>query len=117
MPFNYFLFAVKEGIPTRDELEDLGKQIGEKWEQLGRRLGIEDSELEGISQCYHRLSEKGYQMLKLWKQKEGSAATYQALNCQLRHKLVRRQDLAEKFCCIQGNGCAVYIIKWGYKLG
>ena len=42
-------------------------------------------------------------MLKHWKQDNGSAATYQALFDALKHKLVQRQDLAEQFCCIQGD--------------
>jgi len=44
-------------------------------------------------------------MLKHWRQKTGSAATYQALCDGLKHRLVQRQDLAEKFCYIKdANG-------------
>jgi len=42
-------------------------------------------------------------MLKHWKQEKGSGATYQALCDALQHKHVQRQDLAEKFCYINGN--------------
>ena len=111
MPLNHFVFTVKQGRPTKDELKDLGEKIAEKWKKLGRRLGIEDSELQLISQSSDQLSKKGYQMLKLWKQKKGSAATYQAVCDALQHRRVNRQDLAEQFCSIEGNGCAVYIIK------
>ena len=42
-------------------------------------------------------------MLLRWKQRKGSAATYQALCDALQHELVKRQDLAEKFCYANGN--------------
>lgn len=41
-------------------------------------------------------------MLKRWKENKGADATYQALCDALQHKLVQRQDLVEKFCCIKG---------------
>ena len=71
--------------------------------KLGRRLGVSDAKLEEIDHCYDQLSEKGYQMLKHWRQVKGSDATYQALCDGLNHKLVQRQDLAEKFCYTNGN--------------
>jgi len=94
---------VKQGIPTSFELEKLGDKIAEKWEKLGRRLGISDPKLEGIKQAYDRLSEKGYQMLKHWKQENGSAATYEALADALEHELVQHRDLAEEICYTNGN--------------
>ena len=100
-----FLFVVpaKHGTPTLEELEELGAEIAKKWRALGRRLGVSDAELEGINESHDQLSEKGYHMLKHWRQKTGSAATYQALCDGLEHKLVQRQDLAEKFCHVDGN--------------
>ena len=98
-----FLLVVKQGTPTDDELEELGKRIAENWEKLGRRLGIEDPKLKEILQAHEQLSERGYHMLKHWKQEKGSAATYQALCDALKHNLVQRQDLAEEFCYIHGN--------------
>ena len=98
-----FLFLVKRGSPTDDELEQLGDEIAEKWEKLGRRLAVGEARLREISQANDQLSEKGYQMLKHWKQNKGSAATYQALCDALQHKLLQRQDLVEKFCYKKGN--------------
>ena len=43
-----FLFAVKQGIPTNEELEKLGNEIAEEWEKLGRRLDINDPKLQEI---------------------------------------------------------------------
>jgi len=98
-----FVVLVKHGTPTLVELEDLGAQIPNKWKPLGRRLDVCDEKLEEIAQSQEQLSEKGYHMLKHWQQMKGSAATYQALCDGLKHKLVQRQDLAEKFCYINGN--------------
>ena len=42
-------------------------------------------------------------MLIHWRQKNGSAATYQILNAALQHKLVQRKDLAERICYKYGN--------------
>ena len=85
-----------------DELEKLGNDIGKDWKKLGRRLGVSDAKLQEIDQAHEQLSEKGYQMLQQWKQSKGADATYQALCDALQHKLVQRQDLVEKFCCIKG---------------
>jgi len=64
---------------------------------------VDDEVLQDIDQRYHQLSEKGYHMLKHWREKKGSGATYQDLFEALKHKLVHRQDLAEKFCYSDGN--------------
>ena len=95
--------AVKRGTPPDVELEKIGVEIAEKWEKLGRRLGVSDARLAEIYQARDQLSEKGYHMLKHWKQNKGSDATYQALCDALRDGLVQRLDLAEKFCYIKGN--------------
>jgi len=42
-------------------------------------------------------------MLKYWKQGKGCSATYKTLCNALKHKLVQRQDLAERFCHINGK--------------
>ena len=96
--FELFLFVVKRGIPTNDELEKLSLDIASDWKKLGRRLGINDPLIQEIDRVNDHLSEKGYDMLKRWKQKEGTAGTYQALYDALQNELVQRQDLAEKFC-------------------
>ena len=81
----------------------MGDKIVEKWKKLGRRLKVSDPTIQEINEAHDQLSEKGYHMLKHWKQEKGSAATYQALWKALQHKRVQRKDLAEKFCCIKGN--------------
>jgi len=81
----------------------LGNDIAENWIKLGRRLRVSDLTIQEINKAHDQLSEKGYHMLKHWKQEKGSAATYQALCDALQHTRVQRQDLAEKFCYINGN--------------
>ena len=98
-----FLFIVKQGTPTDDELEGLGLQIGDKWIKLGRRLGFTKPKLEGIHQRHAQLCEKAYEMLIQWKEAEGLNASYQVLCDALRHDFVGRADLIEQFCCIDGN--------------
>ena len=79
----------------------MGQKITGDWKKLGRRLDIKDETLQGIHQAHDEPSEKGYHMLKQWKQRQGSGATYQALCDALQHKLVLRQDLAEQFCYLK----------------
>jgi len=95
----YPLKKVRDDTPTDDELEELGNEIVE-WRKLGRRLNVSEPKLEEISQTHDQLSEKVYYMLIHWKQGNGSSATYKTLCNALKHKLVKRQDLAERFCYI-----------------
>jgi len=100
--FELILFLVKRGTPTDDELEQLGIDIAKDWNKLGRRLQVNEPTLLEINKVHDQLSEKGYHMLKRWKENKGADATYQALCDALKHKLVQRQDLVEKFCYIKG---------------
>ena len=100
---NLFFSLVIQGTPNDDELEELGRQIGAKWDTLGRRLGVQEPELENIEQRHKDLEKRGYAMLMHWKQKNGSEATYQILKAALQHKRVQRKDLAEQICDNHGN--------------
>ena len=97
--FMQFLWAaVKEGIPSNDELEDLSVKVND-WEKLGRRLEFTPAELTALHQDKGKWSEKAFAMLLEWKQRKGSDATYRCLYDALCHKLINRKDLAEEFCC------------------
>ena len=91
----------------------MGAEIAEKWISLGRRLNMPDRELQEINKGYDQLSEQGYQMLRRWRLRYGSATTYQALCDGLEHKLVQRWDLAEKFCHVDGN----YFLQYKSNVG
>ena len=90
--------VVKEGIPSNEDLERLSKKVV-TWKPLGRRLKIEEAELEALNQENEKLSEKAFAMLKKWKQKNASEATYRCLYDALCHKLMNRKDLAQEICC------------------
>ncbi|KAL9978758.1 hypothetical protein ACROYT_G016313 [Oculina patagonica] len=91
--------AVKDGCPSEDELEELSTKLGDKWENLGRRLGFAQATLDAFHKENERLFDKAYRMLLSWKEREGSDATYQVLCDALCHRLVNLKILAEKFCC------------------
>ena len=64
---------------------------------------MEEPELENIEERHKDLEKKGYAMLMHWKQKNGSAATYQILIAALQDDRVQRKDLAEQICNNHGN--------------
>ena len=90
-----FLFLVKHGTPTDEDLEWISHRLG-KWRRLGRRLQIREATLTEIGNYHEDSSEKGYQMLLHWKEIGASAATYMVLHDALCHPLVARRDLAEE---------------------
>ena len=71
----------------------------EYWEKLGRRLNIEEACLKTFRKENEKCSEQAYKMLLHWKRRDASGATYQVLHDALCHRLVKRRDLAEEFCC------------------
>ena len=70
----------------------------EKWKSLARRLQFLTEDIAAIDTDYKTFSEKVFRMLFLWKQREGSYATYRVLYDALRHPLVNRKDVAEELC-------------------
>ncbi|XP_066019482.1 uncharacterized protein [Pocillopora verrucosa] len=89
---------VKQGTPSDDELEYLASKLSDLWKKLGRRLKILEPKLDDLHKLNEALSEKGYKMLRHWKEVNGSAATYEILGHALLDRLVNRRDLAEEFC-------------------
>ena len=49
----FFMFLVKQGVPSDEELEWLSHQL-ENWEELGRRLKIEQATLTAFDDDYGR---------------------------------------------------------------
>ena len=89
-----FLFLVKNGTPSDDDLERISHELG-NWRLLGRALKFREATLTKIDNKYEDLRRKGYEMLLHWKAREGSAATCMVLHDALCHRLVMRKDLAE----------------------
>ena len=90
--------ARMEHSPRDDVLEHLSKEVSDNWKTLGRRLKFLEADLLEFDDSHRKISEKAYAMLLTWKQRDGSDATYSVLNQALRDDLVKRKDLAEKFC-------------------
>ena len=93
------IYVVKDGEPSDCELEYLSKELGVKWKELGRRLKFNQATLASFDKANEELSEKSFQMLTAWKQREGCEATYKVLYNALCHELVKCKRLAEQFCC------------------
>ena len=93
---NVFIFVVKQGVPSGEDLERLSQKL-EKWKTVGRRLEIEEERLTAFDYENREWSEKSYKMLLHWKARNGSAATYTVLHDALCNSLVNRKDLAEQF--------------------
>ena len=83
--------------PSDGDLEWLSHQV-ERWRILGRCLRFRDETLTVIDQRYRNTFEKGYQMLRQWKEMGGLDATYVVLHDALCHPLVNRRGLVENFC-------------------
>ena len=77
----------------------MGQAIGNKWDRLGRRLpGIEQHHIEEIQDRYNSLPERGFQILRRWKEGNGKDADYKALHDALVDELVQAKNLAQEYC-------------------
>ena len=92
----FSIVLVKEGNPSVEELQELARNISDKWKDLGRKLNFEDDELTEFDEDHKKLRQKAYAMLMAWQRNGGKEATYEVLNEALCK--VGRRDVAEKFC-------------------
>ena len=90
----------RNGIPSDAELLNLSSELGTKWKNLARALGIPEAHIEVVDEENRKVVEKCYNVLLLWKQGSGHQATYEALEAGLCHSVVLRRDLAEKYCYV-----------------
>ena len=86
-------------------LENLGPKI-KNWKSLARLLLFDEAEIAAIDRENKEISAKALAMLVRWKQREGSATSYQVLYDALSHELVNRRDLAVEIC-IDANSSLV----------
>ena len=89
---------IKEGVVLDDDLQWLSKKLGKKWKALAKRLRFDQDDVEVFDIDGNEVENKSYSMLCSWKRSKGSSATYKVLYKALCHKLVGRNDLAEKYC-------------------
>ena len=76
-----FLFAeIKGGSPTLNELLRLSGRISNKWKDLGRWLNFDEAQITEHDRNNDKLSEKAYDLLMAWKERDASDATYRVLH-------------------------------------
>lgn len=86
-----------------DLLEGLAEKMSLHWKKLGRRLNLEEADLDAIHKENEECSEKAYKMLLKWKRAEGKGATFLVLHNGLCHHYADYKDLAQQFCCVGHN--------------
>lgn len=85
-------------------LINLAFDLSGDWKKLARVLGLADV-VQRIGEDYKRnVFEQAYRMLRTWKQRNGSLATYQVLGEALRKPVLSRNDLAQKYCEGENRG-------------
>ena len=95
-----FIVKIKKGKPDNEVLEGIARKIPKDWKSLGRRLKLEETDLDIIDEEVDQLHEKAYTMLMKWKRAKGEDATFLVLYKALCNHLVLRRDLAGEFCCV-----------------
>ena len=53
---------------------EVATKVTGKWRQVGRLVGLDDTEIDEIHYDYQKVREKAYQMLRKWREKSGSSA-------------------------------------------
>ncbi|XP_068719825.1 uncharacterized protein [Montipora capricornis] len=91
-------FSFKTGTPSSDDVLLIANELGSSWKMVGRALNVPDGVLEQIGEDEPKLFEKCYSVLRTWKETFASDATYQCLARALQHPLVKRVNLAVKYC-------------------
>ena len=78
------------------ELDDLSKRLARCWDSLGRKLDVDENQIENIAESNHLTtpSKKAFEILKSWKN-SGESVTYGKLAAALREEGMGR--LAKEF--------------------
>ena len=82
------------------DILNLASEItSQKWKVIGRILGLTDPQLDQIEiNKQNDVYEQCYEMLKTWRNNQSSAATCEQLKEALCHKIVMKNEVAERFC-------------------
>ena len=97
---SFITALIRDGTPEPEDLERLSKKMGTSWKSFALILGFEEAEIVEFDYEYKEVAKKAYQMLRRWKERDGTKATYEVLYSALTHNLVQRRDLAEAFCLL-----------------
>ncbi|KPP77786.1 receptor-interacting serine/threonine-protein kinase 1-like, partial [Scleropages formosus] len=91
-------------VVREEHLHVLRNNIGGKWKQCARRLGLSENDVETIAHDFARdgLQEMVHQMLERWRMKEGLAGTTMASLCRALRDLIK-EDVLLQLLQICGN--------------
>ena len=67
-----------------------------QWEELGIALGLDESVLLTISEKHSSILQRHYEMMRYWIMNDTDKASWGALVCAMRSKLLDEENLAEE---------------------
>ncbi|KAL4631002.1 receptor-interacting serine/threonine-protein kinase 1 [Arapaima gigas] len=93
--FQELLFTYGSHTVREEHLNVLRNNIGGKWKQCARQLGLSENDIETIYHDFARdgLQEMVHQMLERWRMKEGLAGTTMSSLCRALRDLVKEDVL------------------------
>ena len=97
---------------SRSLLRDLAAELGTRWRELGRTLGLANSLLNYFDMEYLSASDKGNAMLCLWKRLNGDDATMDILE-----EALKEIDVGHLMEKVGGTFLRCWKIKQTHKIG
>ena len=97
---------------SRSLLRDLAADLGTKWRELGKTLGLANSLLNYFDMEYLSLSDKGNAMLCEWKRLNGDDATMDILE-----EALKKIDMGHLMEKVAGTFLRCWKIKQAHKIG
>jgi len=97
---------------SRSFLRDLAEDLGTKWRELGKTLGLVNSLLNYFDMEYLTLSDKGNAMLYEWKRLNGDDATMDILE-----EALKKIDMGHLMKKVAGTFLRCWKIKQTHKIG
>ena len=67
-------YTVIDDDVLRGVLLDVATKLTAKWRHVGRVVGLDDSDIDEIQCDNGKVRERAYQMLRKWRDKDGSSA-------------------------------------------
>ena len=96
---------------SRSLLRDLAADLGTKWRELGKILGLANSRLNYFEVDYLSLSDKGNAMLGEWKKLNGDDATMDVLQ-----EALTKIDMGHLMEKVEGTVLRCWKIKQTHKI-
>ena len=86
------------GRVNNTDLPSIANEVKGKRQRLGRALGLNDNDVEQLVKENQNISEQSYQILRKWREANGSKATYEALAQALHDRTVDMKIVVTNFC-------------------